>query len=82
MPSSYDSEADAAYIAIGRKVRNGEAVQQVPGISDPRGLGEITLDFDSAGHLIGVEVLGASRLLREEDLGLSSDAAPTESEPE
>jgi uncharacterized protein YuzE len=37
---------------------------------DPRDIdGEINLDFDGAGHLIGIEVLDASRFLTSETLG-------------
>ncbi|NIG65543.1 DUF2283 domain-containing protein [Microbacterium sp. Be9] len=41
-----------------RTVRSASA--SVP----PRGEGEIILDFDAEGHLLGSEVLRASRLLR------------------
>jgi len=68
MKVRYDPEADAAYVAIGREPRRGESTSQVTEISNPLGRGEIILDFDSAGHLIGVEILSASELLRPEDL--------------
>ncbi|KJQ55609.1 hypothetical protein RS85_00472 [Microbacterium sp. SA39] len=64
----YDPEVDAAYIAIGRAVAPGEAATQVHGIRSPRGEGEIILDFDAQGHVIGIELLGASSLLRSEDI--------------
>lgn len=64
----YDAEVDAAYIAIGRPVRAGEATAQASDIQNPHGDGEIILDFDSEGHLIGIELLNASQLLRPEDL--------------
>ncbi|WOF21470.1 DUF2283 domain-containing protein [Microbacterium betulae] len=68
MSVRYDPEADAAYIPIGREPRTGEAEQQIAEIRNPSGTGEIILDFDRDGHLIGVEILEASRLLRAEDL--------------
>ncbi|MFJ4999114.1 DUF2283 domain-containing protein [Microbacterium sp. NPDC088619] len=64
----YDSEVDAAYATIGRPIRPGEASRQVP-VPLPDDLqGELILDFDRDGHLLGVEILGAARLLRAEDL--------------
>ncbi|MGK3949593.1 DUF2283 domain-containing protein [Microbacterium sp. K2] len=63
----YDPEANAAYVTIGRPIRAGEAVRQVP-VPLPDDLpGELILDFDRDGHLLGVEILGASALLRAED---------------
>ncbi|MGN7948691.1 DUF2283 domain-containing protein [Microbacterium sp. 22215] len=64
----YDPEVDAAYATIGRPIRPGEAARQVP-VELPDGMtGELILDFDRGGHLLGIEVLGASGLLRPEDL--------------
>ncbi|MGJ0389795.1 DUF2283 domain-containing protein [Microbacterium sp. CGR1] len=65
---TYDREVDAAYATIGRPIRPGEAVRQVP-VALPDGMsGELILDFDRDGHLLGVEILGASALLRPEDI--------------
>jgi uncharacterized protein YuzE len=57
-----DVEVDAAYVQIADDVRDGEAVEQV--VIDRPGRGDVVLDFDAAGHLLGVEVIGASGLLR------------------
>ena len=60
MQTTYDPEADAAYIMLvpeiadGRSVRNEEI--QTAG-------GSVILDFDVDGVLLGVEVLGASAVL-------------------
>ncbi|MDX2400263.1 DUF2283 domain-containing protein [Microbacterium algeriense] len=60
MRTTFDAEADAAYITLvperesGRSVRN-ETVETTGGT--------VVLDFDQAGVLLGVEVLGATRLL-------------------
>jgi uncharacterized protein YuzE len=64
----YDAEVDAAYVPIGRAVAPGEAAVQKSGIHPPQGDGEIILDFDAQGHLVGIELLQASTLLRPEDL--------------
>jgi len=69
----YDPEADAAYATIGRPIRPGEAARQVP-VALPDDLsGELILDFDREGHLLGVEMLGASRLLRPDLLAPSEN---------
>lgn len=75
MTIRYDAEVDAAYISIGRLPLPGEATDQVPDIHGPRREGEIVLDFDSEGHLIGIEILQASRLLRPEDIRRAEDAS-------
>lgn len=68
MTIRYDAEADAAYISVGPEPAPGESADQVVEITNPQGRGEIILDFDKAGHLIGVEVLTASILLRPQAL--------------
>ncbi|MFI5959261.1 DUF2283 domain-containing protein [Cryptosporangium sp. NPDC051539] len=62
MRITVDEEADAAYVEIADDVQDGEAVEQV--VIDRPGHGDVVLDFDAAGHLLGVEIIGASRLLR------------------
>lgn len=74
----YDPEADAAYLAVGRDAQSGESDTQIYGISDPRKLGEIILGFDTEGHLIGIEMLGARALLRAHTLEESRRYAPME----
>lgn len=61
MKVTYDTRNDLAYIAFCTIV-HGEAVRQAHCGPD------IILDFDTAGHLLGVEVLSAERLLRAETL--------------
>ncbi|WP_431807803.1 DUF2283 domain-containing protein [Microbacterium paraoxydans] len=64
---SYDGEADAAYLGFGT-IEAGESTRQVP-MALPDGVrGEVILDFDADGHLLGVEILQASALLRPRDL--------------
>jgi len=62
----YEPEVDAAYVTLGAPIADGEVARTVPvdlpdGVSD-----ELFLDFDEDGHLLGIELLGASRLLRPE----------------
>ena len=64
----FDPEVNAAYLPVGREPRAGESVAQIDQIYYPHGHGEIILDFDAAGHLIGVEIVGARALLRPETL--------------
>lgn len=62
MQITYDAQADAAYVRLGGPIAPGEATQQLHSILAPGG-GEIILDFNDAGHLLGVEVLSASSVL-------------------
>lgn len=61
MHMSYDSEANAAYLAIEEDMPNGSATENV--VVERVGRGDIVLDFGSDGRLIGVEVIGARELL-------------------
>jgi uncharacterized protein YuzE len=62
MKVTYDSAADAAYIYLVDRIDAGEVAKTYP--CDPREVnGEINLDFDSQGRLLGIEVLDASRYL-------------------
>jgi uncharacterized protein YuzE len=49
------------------EVGDGEAVVQIV-VDDERLAGTVVLDLDAAGRLLGVEVLGASDVLRPETL--------------
>ena len=61
---TYDRSADAEYFDISPRTRKDEAVRQdVHGID-----GEIILDFDKEGRLLGIEILGAKSLLRRSTL--------------
>lgn len=57
-----DVEADAAYLSVTDDAGTVPAVEQV--VVGREGRGEVVLDFDADGRLLGVEVLGASELLR------------------
>ncbi|MBB6174664.1 uncharacterized protein YuzE [Nocardiopsis mwathae] len=63
MNITYDADADAAYISVVDTIADGEAASQEHSIPTPHPEGEIILDFDAEGHLLGIEVLGASRVL-------------------
>jgi uncharacterized protein YuzE len=61
MRTTFDPAADAAYFYLVADVAPGAAVEQVVVSRD--GKGDVVLDFDVDGHLLGVEVIGASGLL-------------------
>ncbi|MCJ1697557.1 DUF2283 domain-containing protein [Rathayibacter caricis] len=63
MRITYDPTADAAYIMITDRIADGSAVQQLDSIATPGGLGEVILDFDADGRLLGVEILNARDVL-------------------
>lgn len=65
MRTTFDAEADAAYITLVAEVESGRSVRnEVVGTAG----GTVVLDFDQAGMLLGVEVLGATKLLDREFL--------------
>jgi uncharacterized protein YuzE len=65
MKVTYDALVDAAYIYLEDAPQPGSAVTTLS--LDPREIhGEVNIDLDSAGRIIGIEVLDASRLLPEE----------------
>lgn len=61
MRVAYDSQTDAAYIYLVDELQPGEVVRTYT--CDPGEVGEINLDFDREGRLVGVEVLNASKKL-------------------
>lgn len=73
MRITYDTQSDAAYIRIGGPIVDGQATQQLHSIQTPGGKGEIILDFDDTGYLLGVEVLFASSVLAPEVLASSTE---------
>ncbi len=62
---TYDPEADAAYFYLVAEIRDGQAVQTVCVDREEVG-GMVNLDLDVEGKILGMEVLGARRLLRPE----------------
>ena len=69
---TYDAEANAAYISVSDEIPAGAASEQIHSITPPSGRGEIVLDFDDAGRLLGVEILGARELIDAAVLGSAS----------
>ena len=73
MKLEYDKEADAAYLYFKYPIKDGESKKTIQ-------LNEnIILDFDAANHLLGVEILDASKVLQKQALAeikaISSAAA-------
>lgn len=63
---TYDADADAAYIYVTDPIAPGEAVRQA--ILDDTPLMSVIVDFDADDRLLGIELLGVSRLLRSDAL--------------
>ncbi|AEV85465.1 hypothetical protein ACWT_4443 [Actinoplanes sp. SE50] len=61
MRVTYDSEANAAYLEVD-EIADGAAVENV--VVERPGRGDIVLDFDADGRVLGLEVIGATELLR------------------
>ncbi|WP_169953346.1 DUF2283 domain-containing protein [Microbispora sp. H11081] len=72
MRIDHDSENNVAYIYLVDEIGEGEAVTQIE-VEDDELRGEIVLDLDREGRLLGIEVLGASRILRPEVLAQADD---------
>ena len=69
LDATYDPSVDVAYFQIAPDVRAGDAMrQQVIEVEDR---GEFILDFDAEGSLLGIEILGASQLLRQSSLEIA-----------
>lgn len=66
----YDSFADAAHIYL-RELALGEIVKTEPCDVDSKE-GAVILEFDAKGRLVGIEILGASRLLPAEALAVGA----------
>ncbi len=60
--ATYDPDADASYIYVASDRANGDAVRQQHVHCDGSD-GQIILDYDKDGRLLGIELLGASSLL-------------------
>jgi uncharacterized protein YuzE len=59
---AYDQQIDAAYITLRSSDDDVRVAKTVP--LDPREIdGEINLDFDAEGRLVGIEIQSASRFL-------------------
>jgi uncharacterized protein YuzE len=73
MRITYDAAADAAYVSLVETIGDGEAATQIHSIMTPGDRGEVALDFDADGRLLGVEVLNASAVL---PAAVLADAVP------
>jgi uncharacterized protein YuzE len=58
----YDKEADSAYLWLGNSREAGRSARTEVVDLDIEN-GAINLDFDDGGRLIGIEILGAGKLL-------------------
>ena len=56
-----DPEVDAAYITL-QPVGDGAAVRQIV-MDDKRLAGEVVLDLDAEGRLLGIELIGYRSML-------------------
>jgi uncharacterized protein YuzE len=61
MRLTWDTEADAGYFAL-TEIGPGEAVSQRVVENPVEGIGDIVLDFDAEGRLLGIEFLDGRAL--------------------
>lgn len=77
MRVTHDAEADAAYVYLVEKIHRGEvAHSRAARIKLDRAA--LTVDFDADGRILGIEVLGAGKVLREETISAAEDIARRE----
>jgi uncharacterized protein YuzE len=62
MRIEYDQEADAAYVYLVDKIKDGEAKKTIVLNED------IILDFNDKDKLLGIEILNAKKILNEKSL--------------
>ena len=67
MKIEYDKEADVAYIYLKYPIKDGECKKTVRLNED------VSLDYDSSGKLLGLEILNARKILSKESI---SEAIP------
>jgi uncharacterized protein YuzE len=68
MRLTVDTKADAAYLRLVDDIQPGESVRTIV-CEDPGLSGMVVVDIDAAGHVLGIEFVGARALLRSETLG-------------
>jgi uncharacterized protein YuzE len=61
MRMTFDREANAAYIFLEEASRQSRSVENV--VVERDGKGDIVLDFDADGRLLGIEIIGAAELV-------------------
>ena len=65
---TYDRVADAAYVYLVDRITPGSVTRtSVPDMQFKSAA--VTIDFDEDSRMLGIEILGASRLLTSETLG-------------
>jgi uncharacterized protein YuzE len=69
MRITIDPEADAAYVSLQNDIADGAAVENV--VVERAGKGDIVLDFDADGYLLGIEIIGATELAHRSVLATS-----------
>lgn len=64
---TYDAEAGAAYVHLTDPGTRGAALARTEWAQRH----EVILDLDREGRILGIEILGADRLLREETIAMA-----------
>lgn len=72
MRMTFDAEADAAYVYLVPEIAPG-GVSQTRQCMIPLPGSDISLDFDADGKLLGIEILGARRILRSDTVESASE---------
>ena len=67
----YDRKSDSLYLALSERKEYGDSVEAAPGV---------VLDFDGAGHLLGIDLERASRMIDVSDLELHEEPSSADAE--
>lgn len=63
MRLTYDPETNVAYLSVVDTIGDGEAAHQQHSIMTPSGSGELVIDYDASGRILGIEILQADAVL-------------------
>lgn len=69
---THDSEANAAYIYLVEQIAFGEVARTAVADIELTNA-SINVDFDSAGRVLGIEILGADQILRDQTIQSAED---------
>ena len=71
---TYDSEADAAFIYLVDEIEPGEIAGEYSVVPDTAGENaSLIIQRDTRKRVLGIEILGASRLLKPETIAAAED---------
>lgn len=77
---TFDPEVDAIYVYFRSRIMRGE-VERSEFLAFANVAGGMTIDWDKSGHLVGLEILGASEYFDTDVLAAAAKSAPPDTSP-